>query len=142
VVDALAEGGWMCSAFHVRSALATLCGLIVLALVGQGSISVALSSEDHENNRISTISVSDLPPAARETLRLVEVGGPFPYSKDGAVFGNRERLLPRKPRGYYREFTVPTPGVRDRGPRRIIIGRDGQSYYTDDHYRSFKRILE
>ena len=132
----------MCSAFHVRSALATLCGLIVLALVGLGEIGIALGSEDPGHNGISTISVSDLPPAARETLRLVEVGGPFPYPMDGSVFGNRERLLPRKPRGYYREFTVPSPGARDRGPRRIIIGRDGQSYYTDDHYRSFKRILE
>lgn len=132
----------MRSAFHVRSAFATLCGPIVLALVGLGDIGIALGSEDPEHNGISTISVSDLPPAARETLRLVEVGGPFPYPKDGAVFGNRERLLPRKPRGYYREFTVPSPGARDRGPRRIIIGRDGQSYYTDDHYRSFKRILE
>jgi ribonuclease T1 len=106
----------MCSAFHVRSALATLCGLIVLAVVGHGDISVALSSEDPEHSGISTVSVSDLPPAARETLRLVKVGGPFPHSKDGAVFGNRERLLPRKPRGYYREFTVPSPGARSRTP--------------------------
>ena len=132
----------MRSASYIRSALATLCGVIVLALAGQSGISVALSSEGHENARISTIPLFDLPPAARETLRLVEVGGPFPYSKDGAVFGNRERLLPREPRGYYREFTVPTPGARDRGPRRIIIGRNGQAYYTDDHYRSFKRILQ
>jgi ribonuclease T1 len=132
----------MRSASYIQSALATLCGVIVLALAGQSGISVALSSEGHENAGISTIPLLDLPPAARETLRLVEVGGPFPYSKDGAVFGNRERLLPRRPRGYYREFTVRTPGARDRGPRRIIIGRNGQAYYTDDHYRSFKRILQ
>ena len=132
----------MRSASYIRSALATLCGVIVLALAGQSGISVALSSEGHENAGISTIPLFDLPQAARETLRLVEVGGPFPYSKDGAVFGNRERLLPREPRGYYREFTVPTPGARDRGPRRIIIGRNGQAYYTDDHYRTFKRILQ
>jgi ribonuclease T1 len=132
----------MCSAFHFRSALAVLCGLLLLALVGQSGIGVALSPEDFGDSRIGRISVSELPPAARETLRLVKVGGPFPYSKDGAVFGNRERLLPPKPRGYYREFTVPTPGSRDRGPRRIISGRDGEPYYTDDHYRTFKRILE
>jgi ribonuclease T1 len=130
------------AAFYFQSALATLCGLILVSLVGQGGIGVGLSSEDYRDGPIGTISVSELPPAARETLRLVKVGGPFPYSKDGAVFGNRERLLPRKARGYYREFTVPTPGSRDRGPRRIITGRDGESYYTNDHYRSFRRILE
>jgi ribonuclease T1 len=121
-----------------------LCGVLLLPLLGQVGIGigVALSSEDYRDSRIGTIAVSELPWAARETLLSVKVGGPFRYSKDGAVFGNRERLLPRKPRGYYREFTVPTSVSRDRGPRRIITGRDGESYYTDDHYRSFKRILE
>ena len=132
----------MRSAFYSRPALAMLCGLLVVALLGQGDIGVARSSEDHGDSQIGTVLVSELPPAARETLRLVNVGGPFPHLKDGAVFGNRERRLPRKPRGHYREFTVPTPGSRDRGPRRIITGRDGESYYTYDHYRTFKRILE
>jgi ribonuclease T1 len=81
-----------------------------------------------------------LPPEARETLRLIERGGPFPYAKDGTVFGNRERRLPPRPRDYYREYTVPTPGERDRGARRIIIGGGGERYFTADHYRSFRRI--
>jgi ribonuclease T1 len=90
----------------------------------------------------SEIHVADLPPEARETLALIKAGGPFPYARDGAVFGNRERLLPGRERGYYREYTVKRPGARDRGARRIIVGRGGEYYYTDDHYRSFKLIRE
>jgi guanyl-specific ribonuclease Sa len=81
-----------------------------------------------------------LPPEVAETLALIDRGGPFPYAKDGTVFQNREGQLPRKPRGYYREFTVPTPGSRDRGARRLIAGGDGEVYYTGDHYRTFKRL--
>jgi ribonuclease T1 len=88
------------------------------------------------------IRSAELPPEARETLALIRAGGPFPYARDGAVFGNRERLLPKRERGYYREYTVKTPGARDRGARRIIAGRGGEYYYTDDHYRSFKVIRE
>jgi len=78
-------------------------------------------------------------------LRLIEQGGPFPYPrKDGSIFGNFERRLPLQARGYYREYTVPTPGRRDRGARRIVAGQiaRGEYYYTDDHYRSFRRIRE
>lgn len=83
-----------------------------------------------------------LPAEARETLELIERGGPFPYRQDGSVFQNREELLPEAPRGYYHEYTVPTPGARDRGARRIIAGGTPPSvwYYTDDHYRSFRPI--
>jgi ribonuclease T1 len=88
----------------------------------------------------ASVRVADLPAEARETLRLIERGGPFPYRKDGTTFGNRERLLPSQPRGYYREYTVRTPGARDRGARRIVTGRSGERYYTADHYRSFRRI--
>lgn len=88
------------------------------------------------------ISAADLPAEARETLALIRKGGPYPYARDGIVFANRERLLPSAPRGTYREFTVRTPGRRDRGARRIVAGAREQFYYTDDHYRSFKRILE
>lgn len=88
------------------------------------------------------VAPADLPPEARRTLELIRAGGPFPYRKDGTPFMNRERLLPEKPRGYYREYTVPTPGARDRGARRIVTGRGGEFYYTDDHYRSFRRIRE
>jgi ribonuclease T1 len=88
------------------------------------------------------ISLSTLPVEAQQTIRLIKAGGPFPYQRDGAVFGNREGLLPKRERGYYREYTVRTPGARDRGPRRIVAGRGGEYYYTDDHYRSFRRIIE
>lgn len=88
------------------------------------------------------IAARDLPPEARETLRLIDAGGPFPYRRDGVVFGNREHRLPAAPRGYYREYTVPTPGARDRGARRIIAGAARERYYTDDHYRTFRRIRE
>ncbi|MGZ5074664.1 MAG: ribonuclease domain-containing protein, partial [Usitatibacter sp.] len=73
---------------------------------------------------------------------LIRKGGPFPYAKDGAIFSNREAILPRQKRGYYREYTVKTPGERTRGARRIIWGKGGEFYYTDDHYNHFRRILE
>jgi len=92
------------------------------------------------------IAAAALPPEARETLALIRLGGPFPYRQDGGVFGNRERLLPQKERGYYREYTVKTPGARDRGARRIVSGGEARAsrefYYSDDHYRSFSRIGE
>lgn len=89
---------------------------------------------------IPLISAQALPVEARDTLSLIERGGPFPYRQDGSVFQNRERRLPPHPRGYYREYTVPTPGSRDRGARRIVAGERGERYYTADHYRSFRRI--
>lgn len=98
--------------------------------------------------RTGEVDVAALPPEARETLALIQAGGPFPYRKDGSVFGNREKRLPIRPRGYYREYTVKTPGARDRGARRIVAGSgergdvrtSGEYYYTDDHYNSFRRI--
>ena len=88
-----------------------------------------------------TIGVEALPPEAIDTLLLIEEGGPFPYDQDGSTFQNREGILPDAPRGYYREYTVETPGSPDRGPRRIVTGRDGERYYTDDHYDSFRFIV-
>ena len=88
------------------------------------------------------IGKKDLPREALHTLALIKQGGPFPHARDGATFGNREKMLPLRERGWYREYTVKTPGARDRGARRIVAGRDGTLYYTDDHYRSFRRILE
>jgi ribonuclease T1 len=88
------------------------------------------------------IGIQELPIEARATLALIKAGGPFPYAQDGGVFSNREKLLPLQRRGYYREYTVRTPGVRDRGARRIVAGSGGEYYYTADHYRSFQRILE
>jgi len=91
---------------------------------------------------IDTVGRGELPPEARETLELVEGGGPFPYAKDGTVFHNYEGLLPQKSDGYYREYTVVTPGSSDRGARRIVAGADGEYYYTDDHYASFRLVVE
>ncbi|MGH8765991.1 MAG: ribonuclease domain-containing protein [Burkholderiales bacterium] len=89
-----------------------------------------------------TIEKKQLPREALETIALIRKGGPFPHERDGVVFGNREKLLPPRKRGWYREYTVRTPGERTRGARRIVAGRDGTLHYSDDHYRSFKRILE
>ena len=92
------------------------------------------------------IPAAELPRAARETLMLIRHGGPFPYRQDGVTFGNREKLLPARPRGYYREYTVNTPGAKDRGARRIVSGGGGdmknadEFWYTEDHYKSFQRI--
>ncbi|MBF1261889.1 MAG: guanine-specific ribonuclease N1 and T1 [Lautropia mirabilis] len=93
---------------------------------------------------LGTVAVADLPAEARQTLALIREGGPYPYEKDGTVFGNYERKLPRQRRGYYTEYTVRTPQVRSRGARRIIAGgpdgRPTEFYYTDDHYQTFRRI--
>lgn len=95
---------------------------------------------------LGAIPARDLPPEAQQTIALIRQGGPFPYEKDGAVFGNYERVLPQQKRGYYREFTVKTPRARNRGARRIIAGgeqaRPREYYYTADHYRSFKRVID
>lgn len=90
------------------------------------------------------VAVSALPAEARATLERIRAGGPFPYERDAVVFGNRERMLPSRPRGYYHEYTVPTPGLRSRGARRIVCGGHAaallECYYSDDHYRSFRKI--
>jgi ribonuclease T1 len=95
---------------------------------------------------LPTVAVAALPQQGRETYQLVHQGGPFPYEKDGVVFGNRERLLPIKKRGYYREYTVKTPGVRHRGVRRIVCGgaptTPDACYYTTDHYASYRLIVK
>jgi ribonuclease T1 len=92
------------------------------------------------------VVLASLPPEAREVYALIRKGGPFRYDRDGVVFGNRERLLPAKSRGYYREYTVPTPGAKNRGARRIVCGGEPRvpdaCYYTADHYQSFRRIRE
>ena len=88
------------------------------------------------------VRTAELPLEARQALEQIKAGGPFSHPSDGRTFGNREARLPRHERGYYREYTVPTPGARDRGARRIVAGRGGEFYYTEDHYRTFKRIIE
>jgi len=99
---------------------------------------------------IGNTALAALPREAEATLALIKAGGPFPYTRDGSTFGNREKILPARTRGYYREYTVPTPGARDRGARRIVAGagaagdvrKSGEYYYSDDHYNSFRRIRE
>ena len=95
---------------------------------------------------LQTMTVAALPPQGRDMMALIEKGGPFKYEKDGTVFGNREGLLPRRPRGHYTEYTVRTPGSRNRGARRIVAAgdptRSGEYYYSADHYQSFQRIRE
>ena len=99
-----------------------------------------------DSSSVGIVAWADLPIEARQTVALIRRGGPFPYRKDGSVFGNYEGLLPKQKRGYYHEFTVITPGKRGRGARRIVVGGDWRTtreiYYTDNHYASFRRIKE
>lgn len=121
----------------MRLACALWAGLVLVA-----GFAVNVQARVSGDPATASIQAAELPAEARETLALIRQGGPFPYSRDGIVFSNRERLLPAAPRGTYREYTVRTPGRQDRGARRIIASRQGVFYYTDDHYRSFRRILE
>jgi ribonuclease T1 len=119
--------------------------LLTVAMVG--GLAQARSHADRlAEGRPAVILVVELPRQARVTYELIRQGGPFAYDKDGAVFGNRERLLPIERRGFYREYTVITPGSRDRGARRIVCGGPMRAphacYYTADHYASFRRIVE
>jgi ribonuclease T1 len=103
-------------------------------------VNVPVSQEAQRWTKVQTV----VPAAEREallaTLALIDRGGPFPYRKDGSTFSNREAQLPAQPRGYYSEYTVPTPGSRDRGARRVVQGKDGDTWYTSDHYQTFVRI--
>lgn len=119
--------------FYINGAIFLIGLLLSLTLFAKGP-------------ELDRVVFSDLPKEAQVTLQLIKKGGPFPYDKDGAVFGNYEALLPRQGRGYYHEYTVPTPGVHHRGARRIVTGAEarssGEYYYTNDHYASFRRIKE
>lgn len=96
----------------------------------------------HDVADVATITVAELPAEGRDTLQLIKRGGPFPFPRDGVVFGNYEHALPQQARGYYHEYTVKTPGAHNRGARRIVCGVVPECYYTGDHYRSFYRITE
>jgi ribonuclease T1 len=114
-----------------------LAGLIVLVLGGWlvRELGGATAPAPH------TVALSTLPSEAAQTYRLIEAGGPFPFPHDdGSVFGNREKRLPPQPSGYYHEYTVPTPGSADRGPRRLITGDGRELYYTGDHYQTFVAV--
>ncbi|MFF5937784.1 ribonuclease domain-containing protein [Streptomyces sp. NPDC012508] len=115
--------------------------LCVTALAGCSTAAVDGAPAPTGSSGLVTVQAGDLPAEARATLELIERGGPFPYEKDGATFSNFERILPEHKRGYYREYTVRTPGERDRGPRRLVTGQGGEVYYTDDHYETFREVV-
>lgn len=128
-----------------------LVGLLALLVVGcYGGTDTALPTgtataravEPMASNGLPTISVGQLPEQGRETLRLIHAGGPFPYSRDGIVYHNNSGALPAHADGWYHEYTVVTPGVQGRGPRRIVCGSDSTCYWTPDHYSTFYRIVE
>ncbi len=122
-----------------RPALTLYVLALALALLVGGGASCAREPSARQADQVG---LDELPREAHKTLSLIKKNGPFPYQRDGATFGNFERRLPQKERGYYKEYTVPTPGARDRGARRIVAGRKGEFYFTDDHYQTFRRILE
>ena len=145
---------------RLTALLALLAGLVVLAFVLAGmpptgtappaTSGVATSGVANppttpavtNTSGLPEVRGSELPDEARRTLALIAQGGPYPYTRDDVTFGNFERILPRKSSGYYKEYTVPTPGESDRGARRIVAGKAGEKYYTPDHYHSFKFIIE
>ncbi len=135
---------------YVTSILMGLCILSALTLSLCSADSHACVTAEGTANLYAIVLVHDLPPEARKTLDSIKTGGPFPYRRDGSVFGNREHFLPSRYHGYYTEYTVLKPGSPDRGARRIIAGAgkernprlSGEYYYTDDHYQSFKKIIE
>ncbi len=117
--------------------------LLLAALAAAAALfAPAAPAQFAPSHRHEEVAAADLPREARHTLAAIRKGGPYAYAKDGTVFGNREGQLPKRPRGYYREYTVRTPGAKTRGARRIVAGREGDLWYTDDHYRSFRRIRE
>ncbi len=120
--------------------------MVAVALGGAASHEVLARTSPDEAVGGATVTLAQLPPEAINTLKLIAAGGPYPYGKDGIVFGNFERVLPSHRRGYYHEYTVPTPRARNRGARRIVCGgpleRTDNCFYSDDHYASFKRIVE
>lgn len=123
--------------------------IAMAALLVSHSVAGARGSaaETTPDAALPTVALAALPAEARQTDELIRKGGPFAYAKDGSVFGNREKILPPKQRGYYREYTVKTPGARDRGARRIVCGGSRPTlpdscYYTGDHYASFVRIAQ
>lgn len=128
--------------------------VIVLLVLAGGAQAFQWQSHSHDNhseatpamrsveNASGSIALAELPNEARATLRDIKQGGPFEFDRDGVVFGNFEKALPKQARGYYHEYTVKTPGVRSRGARRIISGAVGEYYYTADHYQTFQRVRE
>ena len=125
---------WLAS----RSILVFILSLFLLST----SLAEARSNHGYGSELIQSVATAELSPEAIITLKLIKQGGPYPYRRDGVVFRNFEKRLPIKQRGYYHEYTVKTPGARNRGARRIVCGPPTECYYTGDHYKSFNRIRE
>ena len=130
-----------------KSVAGSLLALTLTAFATFGALTPTDSLARQASGLGEPVALSSLSPEAQKTEQLIHSGGPFPYSKDGVVFANREGRLERHPRGYYHEYTVPTPGARNRGARRIICGGDQPTepdacFYTEDHYSSFHRIVK
>lgn len=132
-----------------RSAIAKWQAFAAAAAIGLAAWALAMGPAQGrtEAPELPVVVAAQLPPQGQEVLRQIRSGGPFRYEKDGTVFGNRERLLPLRTRGFYREYTVPTPGLKHRGARRIVCGGERPAspevcYYTADHYASFRRIVQ
>lgn len=121
-----------------RAVLAVLAALLLMA--GCAS-SPSRTATQAGTSGLPTVALADLPAEARRTHDLIQQGGPYPYRQDDAVFGNREGVLPPHDYGWYREYTVVTPGSDDRGARRFVVGEDGTTFYTDDHYDSFSEVI-
>ena len=125
--------------------LALGCLLLAIGTLSPSLVQARSEADRQTENSLANVRVAQLPRQGQETYEAIRKGGPFLYDKDGMVFGNRERLLPAQKRGYYREYTVTTPGSRDRGARRIVCGGPFRTpnacYYTADHYASFRQIV-
>jgi ribonuclease T1 len=149
LLRAAAHGGFSVGRMVIGALLvALMTGAAISATPSAGS-QTAAAPQRARVTPLADIAWHALPAEAQHTLALIQRGGPFPYRKDGTTFANRERHLPPQPRGYYAEYTVPTPGRRDRGARRIVAGRgatgsfatSGEYYYTADHYETFRRVV-
>ena len=135
---------WVFSAIRLHSLPALLLTATLALVLGSTGLVQAKGSIDAST--LPTIELKQLPVQGRDMMVLIVQGGPFKYDKDGSVFGNRERILPQEKRGFYREYTVKTPGERSRGARRIVCGglqpaAPDACFYTDDHYSSFRKIV-
>jgi ribonuclease T1 len=124
----------------VRRVLACIA-LFAVLVTGCGRSSGVSTGSPVGSSGLPTIAASDLPFEARQSLKLVDAGGPFPYPQDGSVFANREGSLPRQPNGTYHEYTVEKPGATDRGPWRLVVG-GGWTFWTEDHYTSFREVVK
>jgi ribonuclease T1 len=125
-----------------RIIAAVVIAMLVITLAASliGCSSETKPPQKDPESGLTFVAVADLPKEAQQTLKLIDQGGPYPYSRDGVVFSNFEKILPKEASGYYHEYTVKTPGEKDRGARRIVTGKNSERYYTDDHYQSFRRI--